>query len=62
MKEKRSKAEKALEGAIELFVKHQTEAEERHQKWEEERWKEEQWKKETELEDKRRKEDQEHEL
>lgn len=57
VKEKRSKAEKALEGAMESFVKHQTEAEERYQKREEERWK-----KETELDDKRRKEDQEHEL
>ena len=46
-----------LEGAIESFTKYQGEAEDRYQKWEEDRWK-----KETELEDKRRKEDREHEL
>ena len=37
-----------MEKAIESFVKHQNEAEEKFKKWEEERWK-----KEMELEEKR---------
>ena len=42
---------------MESFIRHQAEAEERYQTWEEDRWT-----KETELDDKRRKEDREHEL
>ena len=55
--EKKSRAEKAMEKAVESFAKHQREAEERFQKYEEERWT-----RETELEEKRRREDQEHEI
>lgn len=46
-----------MEKAIESFIKYQNEAEQRFRKWEEERWN-----KETELEEKRRKEDREHEV
>ena len=52
-REKKSKAEKTIESAMNLFIKYQTEAEKRD---------EERWKKEMELEEKRRKEDQQHEL
>ena len=45
-----------MEKTIEAFVKYQREAEERFQR------NEERWKKETELEEKRRREDQEHEM
>ena len=55
--QKKSKAEKATDKVIEAFVKYQWAAEERFQKHEEERWK-----KEIELEDRRRWENQEHEL
>ena len=46
-----------MEKAMETFMAYQCEAEERYQKNEEERWQ-----KEIELEEKRRKEGQEHEL
>ena len=46
-----------MEKAIEAFLVHQEEAEDRFKKQEEERWK-----KETELEDKRRSEDRAHEM
>ena len=46
-----------MEKAIESFMKYQREAEERYQKWEEQRWQ-----KETELEEKRRQEEQQHEM
>ena len=55
--EKKSRAEKNIDRAIDAFIAYQSEAEERFQKQEEERWK-----KEMELEEKRRKEDREHEL
>ena len=53
----KSKAEKAIETAMDAFMTFQTEAEERFMKSEEERWK-----KEMEQEEKRRKEDREHEI
>jgi hypothetical protein len=56
-KDKRSKGEKAMDRAIEGFVKYQSEADEKYRKWEEERWR-----KETELDEKRRKEEREHEM
>ena len=56
-KDKRSKGEKAMERAIESFIKYQNETEESYRKWEEERWE-----KELELDEKRRKENQEHEI
>ncbi len=37
--EKMSRAEKAMEKALDAFTKHQCEAEERVQRYEEERWK-----------------------
>ena len=46
-----------MEKAVESFIKHQKEAEERFQRWEEERWD-----KETELQEKQRKEQREHEI
>ena len=46
-----------MEKAIESFTKYQRDAEERFQKWEEERWR-----KETELGEKHRREDREHEM
>ncbi len=46
-----------MEKAIDSFVKYQIEAEERFQRYEEERWK-----KEAGFEEKRRREDQEHEM
>jgi hypothetical protein len=49
-KDKRNKGEKAMDRAIEGFVKYQSEADEKYRKWEEERWR-----KETELDEKRRK-------
>ena len=55
--EKKSRAEKAMERAMESFVKYQTEAAEIFKKDEEERWK-----KECELEEKRRQEDKQHEI
>ena len=45
-----------MERAIESFVKYQSEAEEKFRKWEE------RWEKEMEIEEKRRKEDREHEM
>ena len=56
-KDKRSKGEKAMERAIESFIKYQNESEESYRKWEEECWE-----KELELDEKRRKENQEHEI
>ena len=56
-KDRRSKGEKAMDRAIESFVTYQKDAEERFQKWEDE-W----WKRELELEEKRRREDREHEV
>ena len=56
-KDKRSKGEKAMDKAVESFVNYQKDAEERFKKWEDERWK-----KELELEEKRRREDREHEV
>ncbi len=56
-KDRRSKGEKVMEKAMESFMNHQTEAEQRFRKWEEERWQ-----KEIELDEKRRQEDREHEL
>ncbi len=56
-RKRKTKGQVALEQTVEAFVKHQKEAEERFHKYEEERWK-----KETELEDRRRREDREHEL
>lgn len=56
-KAKKSKGEKAMENAITAFMKYQSEADERFQKLEEERWK-----KETEMEEKRRKDERDHEL
>ena len=55
--EKKSRAEKAMEKTVDAFVKYQREAEERFQKSEDERWK-----KETDLEENRRREDQQHEM
>ena len=55
--QKRSNVERAVEKAMESFMAYQWEAEERYQKNEEERWQ-----KEIELEEKRRREDQEHEM
>ncbi len=55
-KDKRGRGEKVMQKMIESFVKHQSEAEERFQKWEE------RWQKETELDEKRRQEEREHEL
>ena len=55
--EKKTRAEKGLERAMDTFLKYQMEAEERHAKQEEERWQ-----KEMEFEEKRRLENQEHEL
>ena len=46
-----------MERVIESFVKHQNEAEEKYQKWEEERWR-----KETELLETHRREEREHEM
>lgn len=53
----KSKGEKVMERAIESFIKYQNESEESYRKWEEERWE-----KELELDEKRRKENQEHEI
>ena len=53
----KTRAEKGMERAIETFIKYQNQAEERFRKYEEKRWK-----KETELEDNRRRQDQEHEM
>lgn len=55
--EKKSKAEKAIESAVEAFAKYQKDAEERFQRYEEERWR-----KEIELENRRRQEDRNHEI
>ena len=54
---KKNKAEKMMDKAIESFITYQQETEERYHKYEEERWK-----KEIELEEKRRRDDQEHEM
>ena len=56
-KEKKSKGEKVIEKAIDSFIKHQREVEERFLKHEEESRA-----REMELEERRRKEDQEHEI
>lgn len=45
-----------MDRAIEGFVKYQSEADEKYRKWEE------RWKKEAELDEKRRKEEREHEM
>ena len=55
--QKRSKAERTVEKAMESFMAYQREAEEKYQRNEEERWQ-----REIEMEEKRRKEDQEHEM
>ena len=55
--QKKSKAEKALEKAMESFMTHQQAAEERYQKQDNEHWKE-----ANELEERRRKEDREHDM
>lgn len=52
-----SRAEKSIDKAIDVFLAHQEETEERSKKQEDDRWK-----KETELEEKRRKEDRAHEM
>ena len=52
-REKKSKAEKVMESTMNAFMKYQLEAEKRD---------EERWQKEMEIEEKRRKEDQQHEL
>jgi hypothetical protein len=54
--QKRSRAERTVEKAMESFMTYQHEAEERYQR------NEERWQKEIEVEEKRRKEDQEHEM
>ena len=56
-KGKRSKGERAIDRAIERFVKFQNEADAKYQKWEEEHWK-----KQAELDEKRRREEREHEI
>ena len=56
-KDKRRKGEKVMERAIESFIKYQNESEKSYRKWEEERWE-----KELEVDEKRRKENQEHEI
>ena len=56
-KNKKSKGEKAIEKATEVFIKYQQASEERFMKWEEE-----QWKRECEMKERRRKQDQEHEM
>ena len=55
--EKKNKTEKAMEMTLDAFMKYQVKAEERFQQREEERWK-----RETELEDKRNKEEHQHEM
>jgi len=55
--QKKSKAEKAMEKAVESFMSYQRAAEERYQERDNERWKE-----ANELEERRRKEDQEHDM
>ena len=55
--QKKNKAEKALEKAMESFVTYQQAAEERYQKQDNDRWKE-----ANELEERRRKEDREHDM
>ena len=56
-KKGKTKAEKAIEAAMNQFMDYQSKAEERFRKAEEDRWK-----KEVEHEDQRRKEDREHEV
>ena len=56
-REKKSKVEKAMENTMGSFVKFQAEADEKFEKREEE-----QWKKEMELEERRRKEAQQHDM
>ena len=55
--EKKTKGEKAVQKALESFSERQREAEERFQRYEEERWQ-----KELDVEERRRKEDREHEM
>ena len=52
-----TKTEKTMERAIDVFLSHQEEMEEKFRTQEEERWK-----RETELEERRRREDREHEM
>lgn len=56
-KRKVTRAEKTMEKAIDAFLNHQEEAEEKFRGQEEERWR-----KETEQEERRRREDREHEM
>lgn len=56
-KRKVTRAEKAMEKVIDAFLAHQEAAEERFERQEEERWT-----RETELEERRRREDREHEV
>ena len=56
-KRRTSKAEKTMEKAIDVFLTHQEEMEEKFRAQEEERWK-----RETELEERKRREDREHEV
>ena len=56
-REKKSKVEKAMENTMGSFVKFQAEADEKFEKREEERWK-----KEMELEERHRKEAQQHDM
>ena len=56
-KKGKTKAEKAIEAAMNQFIQYQTDTEERFRKAEEDRWM-----KEMEHEDQRRKEDREHEV
>ena len=53
---RKSKAERAMDSALERFDEMQTAAERRFKEWEDERWK-----KENEIEERRRREDREHE-
>ena len=55
--EKKTRAEKGIEKAVDTFMKYQLEAEERYKQYEDERWQ-----KEVELEEKRQREDQQYEI
>ena len=56
-KQKKSKAEKTIEKAMDTFITYQRTADEQYRKYEEERWQ-----KEMELEERRRQEDRNHEI
>ena len=56
-KDKRSKEERAMDRTVESFMSFQKEAEERFQKSEEERWE-----KEVDIDDKRQREERDHEI